>query len=63
MDADIQGALNQIERSYKAFNHNGKPMTKNQVKNCLKYCLELGYEVVSQLTETDIKIALKRSEF
>ena len=24
MDADIQGALNQINKSYKAFTHNGQ---------------------------------------
>lgn len=63
MDADIKGALNQLNKSYKAFEHDGKPMTKNQVKHCLQYGLEKGYEVVSQLTETDIKIALKRSEY
>lgn len=63
MDADIAGALAQINTSWKAFEHEGKPMTKNQVKHCLEYGLEKGYKSVSELTETDLKIALKRSEF
>jgi hypothetical protein len=63
MDADIAGALAQIESSWKAFEYNGEPMTKNQVKHVLEYGIELGYTVVSQLTDVDIKIALKRSEY
>jgi len=56
MDADIKGCLNQINRSWKAFEHNGKPMTKLQVKAVLQYGISKGYESVSQITneETDL---------
>jgi hypothetical protein len=60
MDADIKGCLNNIDRSYKAFEHNGKRMTKAEVKSVLEYGLELGYTAVSQLQDRDIKKALQR---
>lgn len=44
MNADIKGALDQINQSYRAFVHNGKPMTKQQVKSVLEYGLSKGYE-------------------
>lgn len=54
MDADIQGALNQLNRSWKCFEHNGKPMTKTQVKAVLEYGKQVGYKSVSQITEKEI---------
>lgn len=54
MDADIQGALNQIDRSWKCFEHNGLPMTKSQVKAVLEYGKQVGYETVSQITDKEI---------
>ena len=54
MDADIKGALAQIDRSWKAFEHNGKPMTKQQVKAVLEYGNQVGYTLVSQLKEKEI---------
>jgi len=54
MDADIKGCLNQINVSWKAFEHNGKRMTKTQVKAVLEYGLSKGYEVVSQITDFDV---------
>lgn len=54
MDADIQGSIDQLERSWKCFEHNGKPMTKPQVKAVLEYGLQVGYDAVSQLKEIEI---------
>lgn len=54
MNADIQGALNQINRSWKAFVHNGKPMTKQQVKKVLEYSLKKGYKSTSELSDSEI---------
>jgi len=55
MDADIKGCLNQIDRSWKAFEHNGKPMTKTQVKTILEYGLSKGYKSVSQITDEEVE--------
>jgi hypothetical protein len=54
MDADVQGCLAQINRSWKAFEHNGKPMTKEEVKAILIYADKQGYTAVSQITDSEI---------
>jgi len=54
MDADIKGCLNQLDRSYKAFEHNGKRMTKIQVKTILEYGISKGYVSVSQIPDVEI---------
>jgi ribulose bisphosphate carboxylase small subunit len=54
MKADIQGALNQINKSYRAFVHNGKPMTKIQVKTVLEYGLKKGYKHTGEFTQEEI---------
>lgn len=59
MDADIKGCLNQIDRSYKAFEHEGKRMTKEQVKKVLEYGLSKGYKSVSQLSDEEINSILR----
>ena len=53
MDADIKGCLNQINKSYKAFEHKGKIMSKVQVKAVLQYGLSKGYESVSQISDDE----------
>lgn len=58
MNADIKGALEQINKSWKAFEHDGKPMTKEQVRACLTYGLSRGYEHTGQLTDDDIRLVL-----
>lgn len=60
MDADIKGCLNQIDRSWKAFEHNGKPMTKMQVKKVLMYGLSKGYQTVSQITDQEVDNVLNK---
>jgi hypothetical protein len=61
MDADIKGCLNQINRSWKAFEHNGKPMTKSQVKAVLEYGLSKGYVSVSQISDVEVESILNKS--
>lgn len=54
MNADIKGALAQINTSYKAFEHNGHPMTKAQVKAVLKYGMQVGYKTTNELKDSEV---------
>lgn len=59
MHADIQGALNQIDKSWRAFVHKGSPMTKQQVKHVLEYGLTKGYEHTGQMTDAEVDNVIK----
>ena len=61
MDADLVGALAQINKSWKAFEHKGKPMTKEQVRKALVYGIKKGYTHTGQLTDEDVDIAIGTS--
>ena len=54
MNASVQGALAQINKSWKAFTHNGKCMTKKEVKAVLEYADKKGYTGTDQLTNEEI---------
>lgn len=54
MNADINGALQQINKSYKAFVYNGKPMTKEQVRKVLQYGLRRGYKHTGQISDKEV---------
>ena len=54
MDVDIKGCLNQINKSWKAFEHNGKPMTKSQVIKVLNYGLSKGYKAISEISDDEV---------
>lgn len=54
MNADCKGALAQINKSYKAFVHKDKPMTKAQVKAVLQYAIEKGYEHTGMLSDQEV---------
>lgn len=54
MQADIQGALAQIDKSWKAFTHKGIPMTKEQVTKVLIYANNKGYKSTSELTDNEV---------
>jgi hypothetical protein len=54
MNADVEGALAQINRSYKDFEHKGKPMTKVQVKAVLEYAKQVGYKSTNQLKDFEV---------
>lgn len=58
MDADVKGALAQINKSWKAFTHNGNPMTKEQVRLVLQYAVNKGYKSTSELSDKEIDMLL-----
>lgn len=59
MHADIKGALNQLNKSYSAFKHRGKSMTKDQVKKILEYGIKKGYQHTGQLTDEEVDELIK----
>ena len=54
MHADIEGALAQINTSWKAFEHRGKQMSKIQVKAVLEYAKQVGFKTTDQIPDKDI---------
>lgn len=54
MNADVKGALQQINTSWRAFEHRGKQMTKEQVKAVLEYANQVGYKTTDQIPENVI---------
>lgn len=54
MHADLLGALEQLDRSYKAFEHKGKPMTKDQVRRVLKYGIDKGYKTTAEFSDKEV---------
>lgn len=54
MNADIRGALAQIDRSYKAFTHKGRCMTRDEVKKVLEYGLSKGYNHTGEFSDTEV---------
>lgn len=54
MDADIQGALDQINTSYKCFEHRGKKMSKEQVRKVLEYAKQVGYKTTAELKDREV---------
>ncbi|BBQ09288.1 MULTISPECIES: hypothetical protein [Elizabethkingia] len=62
MHADLKGALNHINTSYKAFVHNGKSLTKNQVEIILKAGIAKGYDSTADFKENEVDQILKQLE-
>jgi hypothetical protein len=58
MNADVRGALEQINKSYKSFVHNGRPMTKSEVKAVLTYAIAKGYKHTGELSDNEIDMIL-----
>lgn len=54
MNADCKGALAQLNKSWKAFTHKGKSMSKPQVKAVLEYAVKKGYDHTGLLTDEEI---------
>lgn len=54
MIADIQGALNQINKSYSAFTHRGRFLSKQNVKKILEYGISKGYKTTDQFTDKEV---------
>lgn len=58
MNADIVGALEQLEKSWKAFEHKGKPMTKEQVREVLVYGIKKGYKTTAELSDQEVDVII-----
>lgn len=58
MHADLKGALEQINKSYRAFEHRGNRMTKQQVKKVLEYGLGKGYKTTAEFTDEEVDLIL-----
>lgn len=54
MHADIIGALEQLNTSYRAFEHKGERMTKEQVEKVLLYAKDKGYKTTAELTDEEV---------
>ena len=54
MHADIKGALEQINKSHKAFTHRGRFLSKSDVKKVLEYGLSKGYKTTAELTDKEV---------
>lgn len=62
MNADCKGALAQINKSWKAFEHRGKPMSKAEVKAVLQYAIEKGYEHTGMLSDDEVDNILQSTK-
>ncbi len=60
MNADIKGALAKLNRYYHCFEHNGKRMTKPEVKAVLQYGLKMGYTDTGQITDAEVDAVLAK---
>jgi hypothetical protein len=54
MNADIKGALEQVNKWYRVFEHRGQRMTKTQVKRLLEYGIKKGYEHTGEFTDEEV---------
>jgi hypothetical protein len=54
MNANLVGALAQINKSWRTFEHKGMPMKKKHVIACLEYGIKKGYKHTGQLTDAEI---------
>lgn len=62
MNANVIGCLNNINKAWKAFEHRGKPMTKNQVKNILLYAKSRGMKTTNELTDIEVDNIIKHTK-
>ena len=58
MKASLKGALAQINRSWRVFEHKGKKMTKAQVRAVLKHGINKGYKTTAELSDKEIETVL-----
>ena len=54
MNADLKGTLARVNKVYRLFEHNGKPMSKEQVEKVLIYGIEKGYTLLSEISNDEI---------
>lgn len=58
MNADIKGALEQINKSYKAFTHRDRFLSKADVRRVLEYGLAKGYKTTDELKDEEVDAVL-----
>lgn len=54
MNADLKGALQQLNKSWRCFEHNGQPMSKAEVKKVIEYGISKGYKSTADLSDEEI---------
>lgn len=54
MNADLQAALNKVDKVYHLFEHRGSKMTKLQVINVLSFAIKKGYKSTSELKDEEV---------
>lgn len=54
MHADLIGALEQVNKAYKAFEHRGQKMSKSEVIKVLKYGISKGYKSTAELNDDEV---------
>jgi hypothetical protein len=62
MNADILGALENINKSYKLFEHNGSRLSKEQVRKILYYGIRKGYKTTNEFLDSEIDDILKEKK-
>jgi len=62
MHADLKGALAQLDKSYRWFEHKGNKMSKSDVKKVLEYGIKNGYETTAQLSDEEIDLIIKQNK-
>jgi len=58
MHADLKGALDQINKSYRAFEHKGRSMSREEVIAVLKYGISKGYKTTAEFSEEEVDVVL-----
>ena len=57
---NVKGALNQIDKSWKAFKLEGYQLSKQSVKRILEYAVAKGYEHTGQIRDSEIDHLLNK---
>lgn len=60
MNANCKGTLACLNKSYRTFIHNGKQMSKAEVKAVLEYAIDKGYEHTGLLSNEEIDMIIKK---
>jgi hypothetical protein len=60
MNADIQGALDQLDDFYHCFEHKGKRLSKEYVEGILRQGLSRGYTHTGQFTDDEVDAIIHR---
>ena len=55
MNANVKGALKDLNRFYKIFTHNGKSLKKSEVKNILMNAINKGYETIYDIPDEEVE--------